>query len=50
MTYLSVFFGELVPKALTLDRAEALLVAVAIPIEFMTKALRATRWRPARCA
>ena len=40
VTYLSTVFGELVPKALALDRAEALLVAVANPIEFMTKALR----------
>jgi putative hemolysin len=40
VTYLSAVFGELVPKALALDRAEAILVAVAIPIEFMTKALR----------
>jgi putative hemolysin len=40
VTYLSTVFGELVPKALALDRAETLLAAVAIPIEFMTKALR----------
>ncbi|HEY6693114.1 MAG TPA: CNNM domain-containing protein [Solirubrobacteraceae bacterium] len=40
VTYLSAVFGELVPKALALDRAERILVAVAVPIEFMTKALR----------
>ena len=44
VTYLSAVFGELVPKALALDRAEALLVAVAIPIEFMSKALRPIVW------
>jgi putative hemolysin len=33
VTYLSVVFGELVPKALTLDRAERLAVLVARPIE-----------------
>jgi magnesium and cobalt exporter, CNNM family len=42
--YLSAVFGELVPKALALDRAETILVAVAIPIEFMTKALRPIVW------
>jgi hypothetical protein len=40
VTYLSAVFGELVPKALALDRAERILVAVAVPIEIMTKALR----------
>jgi putative hemolysin len=44
VTYLSAVFGELVPKALALDRAETILVAVAIPIEFMTKALRPIVW------
>ena len=40
VTYLTVVFGELVPKALTLARAETLAAAVAIPIEVMTKVLR----------
>ena len=44
VTYLSVVFGELVPKALTLDRAERLAAAVAIPIEVMTKVLRPIVW------
>jgi putative hemolysin len=44
VTYLSTVFGELVPKALALDRAEAILVAVAIPLELMTKALRPLVW------
>jgi putative hemolysin len=44
VTYLSAVFGELVPKALALDRAETVLIAVAIPIELMTKALRPIVW------
>jgi putative hemolysin len=44
VTYLSTVFGELAPKALALDRAETLLVAVAIPVEVMTKALRPFVW------
>jgi len=38
-TYLSVAFGELVPKALTLDRAETLAAASRSPIEAMTRLL-----------
>jgi putative hemolysin len=44
ITYLSVVFGELVPKALTLDRAETLAVLVARPIELISKALRPVVW------
>jgi magnesium and cobalt exporter, CNNM family len=44
ITYVSVVFGELVPKALTLARTEALVVAVARPIEFMSKALGPAVW------
>lgn len=40
VTYLSVLLGELVPKALTLDRAETLATLVARPIEFVSKLLR----------
>ncbi len=40
ITYLSVVLGELVPKALTLDRAEALAALVAPPIELISVALR----------
>jgi len=53
ITYLSVVFGELVPKALTLDRAEALVVAVAPPIDLISVALRPVVWvleRSARVA
>ena len=43
MTYLSVVFGELVPKALTLDRAETLAALVARPVELMAQVLRPGR-------
>ena len=44
VTYLSVVFGELVPKALTLDRAERLAVVVAPPVEVISKLLRPVVW------
>ncbi len=44
VTYLSVVLGELVPKALTLDRAEALASVVARPIELVEAALRPLVW------
>ena len=44
ITYLSVVFGELVPKALTLERAEALAALVARPVEWLAKFLRPVVW------
>jgi len=44
ITYLSVVLGELFPKALTLDRAEALAVIVSPPIEAISIALRPVVW------
>jgi len=44
VTYLSVVLGELVPKALTLDRAETLAVLVARPIELVAVVLRPAVW------
>src|SRR4051794_36492648 len=44
VTYLSVVLGELVPKALTLDRAETLAALVARPVELMAKVLRPVVW------
>ena len=44
VTYLSVVLGELVPKALTLDRAETLAVLVARPIELISVALWPAVW------
>jgi putative hemolysin len=44
LTYLSVVLGELVPKALTLDRAERLVVTVAPSIEFLARVFRPIVW------
>jgi putative hemolysin len=44
VTYLSVVLGELVPKALTLDRAETLAMLVARPIGLLAAALRPVIW------
>ena len=44
VTYLSVVRGELVPKALTLDRAETLASMVARPIELLSVLLRPVVW------
>jgi putative hemolysin len=44
VTYLSVLFGELVPKALTLDRAETLAAIVARPIELVARGLTPVVW------
>ena len=44
VTYLSVVFGELVPKALTLDRAETLAAIVARPVEMIAIVLTPIVW------
>jgi putative hemolysin len=44
VTYLAVVLGELVPKALTLERAEALAALVARPVELISVALRPAVW------
>ncbi len=44
VTYLSVVFGELVPKALTLDRAETLAALVARPVELIAVVLSPLVW------
>jgi len=44
VTYASVVFGELVPKALTLERAEALAALVAPAIELLARILRPAVW------
>jgi putative hemolysin len=44
VTYLSVVLGELVPKALTLARSEALAAAVARPVTVLAKILRPAVW------
>jgi putative hemolysin len=37
VTYLSVTFGELVPKAIALEKAEAVAIAVAIPVDWISR-------------
>ena len=44
VTYLAVVLGELVPKALTLAKAEAIAVMLARPIEAMAAVLRPVAW------
>src|SRR5512134_2558370 len=44
VTYLSVVFGELVPKALTLDRADALAALVAPPVTAIAVVLSPVVW------
>jgi putative hemolysin len=44
VTYLSVVIGELVPKALTLQRAEALAILIAPAIELLEKLLKPIVW------
>ena len=44
VTYLSVVLGELVPKALTLDRAERLAAVVSPAVEVMAAFLRPVVW------
>jgi putative hemolysin len=44
VTYLSVVLGELVPKALSLDRAETLAARVARSIELISRVFRPVVW------
>jgi putative hemolysin len=44
VTYLSVVLGELVPKALTLQRSESLAILIARPIELLSRMLRPVVW------
>ena len=44
LTYLSVALGELIPKALALQKAEAIAVALAVPINFLSKFLYPIVW------
>src|SRR3954470_23209460 len=44
VTYLSVVLGELVPKALALDRAETLAMLIARPVEVIGTVLRPVVW------
>ena len=44
VAYLTVVFGELVPKAISLDRAETLARLIATPIELVGRALSPVVW------
>jgi putative hemolysin len=44
ITYTSVVLGELVPKALTLDRAETLAALIARPVTLLARVLRPAVW------
>jgi putative hemolysin len=44
LTYLSVALGELVPKALALQRAEPIAKLVAIPLEILQAVVRPFNW------
>ena len=44
LTYLSVVLGELVPKAFALQRAEMLALALAVPIDFLSRAFAPVVW------
>jgi putative hemolysin len=44
LTYLSVVFGELVPKALALEKSESVAIALAIPLDWLAKILYPLVW------
>jgi putative hemolysin len=44
LTYLSVVIGELVPKAIALQKAEALAMVLAIPLDVLSRALMPIVW------
>jgi putative hemolysin len=44
LTYLSVVLGELVPKAIALQRAELLAIALAVPLDFVSRVFTPVVW------
>jgi putative hemolysin len=50
LTYLSVVLGELVPKAIALQRAESLAVVLARPLDMLDRVVRPLVWSLQRSA
>src|SRR5690242_13843746 len=44
LTYLSVILGELVPKAVALQKAEAIAVLLSVPLDLLTKVAAPLVW------
>ena len=44
LTYLSVVLGELVPKAIALQRAETLAILLAVPLDVLSRAFAPVVW------
>ena len=44
LTYLSVVLGELVPKAIALQRAESLAIALAVPLDLLARITHPLVW------
>jgi putative hemolysin len=44
LTYLSVTFGELVPKSITLQKSEAIALALALPLQLLGRILHPIVW------
>ena len=50
LTYLSVVLGELVPKAVALQKAEILALALAVPIDVLSRVFAPVVWSTNECS